>query len=96
MCTSVSHVRAFENHCFYLVSNRVGIERYTEFIGSSHIVDCFGNVLSQADETTETIIYSSLNLGDADNKRLEFGTDSYVDLFSDRTPGFYQKIVETG
>jgi predicted amidohydrolase len=63
-------VRATENHMVVVASDRVGEERGFRFSGHSQIIDFGGQVLGEAGETEETIIYGDVNLAAADDNQV--------------------------
>jgi 5-aminopentanamidase len=91
---ALSKVRAFENDVFVACADRVGLERGNRYVGLTHIVDHFGNCMAQAGEFDEDIIYADLDLYLADDKKIIFDIDESVDVFGDRRPEFYHRIVD--
>jgi 5-aminopentanamidase len=91
--------RANENRVFVLSSDRVGEERGFRFLGKSSIFDVNGEILAQADETQETIIYAELDLTKAREKRVYYPAEkgkpiSHVnDLFGSRRPDLYDALI---
>jgi len=63
-------VRATENHMVVVAADRVGEERGFRFSGHSQIVDFGGQVLAEAGDTEETIIYGEVDLAAADSNRV--------------------------
>lgn len=63
-------VRATENHMVVVAADRVGEERGFRFAGHSQIVDFGGQVLAEAGDTEETIIYGEVDPVAADNNRV--------------------------
>lgn len=88
-------VRATENHMFVAAADRVGVERGFRFDGHSQIVDAMGNVLAEANETEETILYADVELTVADNNHLVYIPGVYeIHRLSDRRPEMYGAITE--
>jgi predicted amidohydrolase len=56
------NARAQENHYAVVAVNRVGTERGWRFIGQSKIVDCMGDVICEAGEYEETILYAEVDI----------------------------------
>lgn len=63
-------VRATENHLVVVAADRVGEERGFRFAGHSQIVDFAGQVLAEAGDSEETIIYGEADLAAADDNRV--------------------------
>jgi predicted amidohydrolase len=63
-------VRATENHMVVVAADRVGEERGFRFSGHSQIIDFGGQVLGEAGETEETILYAEVNVAAADDNRV--------------------------
>jgi predicted amidohydrolase len=63
-------VRATENHMVVVAADRVGEERGFRFAGHSQIVGFGGQVLAEAGDTEETIIYSDVDPAAADDNRV--------------------------
>jgi omega-amidase len=74
--------RAIENQMFVISCNRVGISGSTEFFGHSMVIDPWGEVIAEGDET-EQIIRASINLDDVDRVRRT------IPIFEDRRPSLY-------
>ena len=87
--TIVGHSAA--NMIPIITANRVGIENNNNssitFYGSSFITNCFGEIIAQADECSEMIIYAEINVKSDNSKRMKWG------LFRDRRPNTYQEIL---
>ncbi len=78
-------VTAFQNGYFVALCNRVGPETRITFGGQSFICDPAGNMIAQAGEGTEEILFHDLNLEQVANshaKRL-FLRDRRPDLYAD-------------
>lgn len=83
-----------------IAANRVGLETVTPssdnqnqsssltFYGSSFITDATGEIIAQADRTSETVITAETNLDDNREFRQSWG------VFRDRRPELYGKICE--
>jgi predicted amidohydrolase len=88
-------VRASENHIHVIVADRVGDERGFHFVGRSQIVNYEGNVLEEAGETEETILYADLDVAAADNNRVVRVPGQYeFDRIAARRPEMYGVLVE--
>ena len=56
-------VASFQNGYFMALANRVGKEDVLEFAGGSFVTNPFGQVVAQAPEQEEVILYADLDLG---------------------------------
>ncbi len=89
--------RAYENKVHLVAVDRVGSERDAKFIGTSKIVDIWGDTLAEAGSDDEEIIYAEVALADAREKHTVFKAGEFeVDFIGDRRPELYGKITETG
>jgi predicted amidohydrolase len=87
--------RGVENRVFIAAASRVGVERGTQFIGRSSIVDPSGKILAQATADQEEIIYAELDLAKARAKGSVVKAGEYeFDIFKDRRPELYFPIVK--
>ncbi|SFE53269.1 carbon-nitrogen hydrolase family protein [Alteribacillus iranensis] len=92
--------RANENRVFLLSSGRVGEENGYRYLGRSSIYGVEGEVLDQADRTSETIIYSTIDLEVARNKEVYYPPrdgkpKGHINpLFSRRRPELYSRLVQ--
>ena len=88
------NARAQENHYAVAACNRVGTERGWRFIGQSKIVDCMGDILAEASEDQEEIIFADLDLQESNNNRIINVKGSYeLDRLADRRPEFYKPVA---
>jgi predicted amidohydrolase len=76
--------RAAENHVWVAAANRVGREGTIEFFGGSAVADPHGELIARADPG-ETILFADIDLGRADQARLN------ADYLADRKPELYQQ-----
>lgn len=76
--------RAIENQCFVLASNRVGSDRSNTFGGRSAVVDPWGNVLAEGNDTTPDLLVATLDLDVIEQAR------SFLPVFADRRPDVYR------
>lgn len=74
--------RAIENQMFVVACNRMGISGETEFFGHSLVIDPWGDILLEGDET-EAILRATMDLGQVDKVR------STIPIFEDRRPSIY-------
>jgi 5-aminopentanamidase len=87
--------RAFENKIHVVAADRVGVERGAKFIGSSKIVNAWGDTLAGAGDKDEEIIYGEVSLSDAREKHLIITAGEFeVDFMRDRKPWLYKRITE--
>lgn len=77
-----------------IASNRIGTEQSkyedaleTTFYGSSFIADQFGELVQQADKTSECVLVHSFDLAEIAKTRASWG------LFRDRRPAMYQTLL---
>ncbi len=75
------------NGVYLAAANRVGTEGDATFYGSSFISDYRGEVLAEADRSSETVVYADLDLGAARSFRAGFG------FFRDRRPDLYGPLL---
>lgn len=74
--------RAIENQMFVVACNRVGTSGTTSFFGHSMVIDPWGEIIVEGDET-ERILTAELDLAVVDNVR------SKIPVFADRRPELY-------
>ncbi|MUG72638.1 carbon-nitrogen family hydrolase [Paenibacillus validus] len=74
--------RAIENQMFVISCNRVGISGTTEFFGHSMVIDPWGEVLAEGDES-ERIVRATIDLGLVKDVRRR------IPIFEDRRPSLY-------
>lgn len=76
-----------------LAANRVGIETEEDsaitFYGSSFIAGPLGNLVTEADQSQETILLARFDLDQLEYQRLEWG------IFRDRRPDLYKILVSS-
>lgn len=90
------NARAQENHFALAAVNRVGTERSWRFIGQSKIVDCMGDVIVEASEDQEEILFAEIDLQESNRNKIVNVAGSYeIDRLADRRPEFYTGIAET-
>jgi 5-aminopentanamidase len=88
-------VRATENHLHVIAADRVGEERGFRFAGHSQIVNCLGEVLAEAGDAEETILYGELDLAAADSNRVVRVPGQYeFDRIAARRPEMYTLLTE--
>lgn len=87
-------VRAIENHMVVVASDRVGEERGFRFSGHSQIINTGGQVLGEAGETEETILYGDVDLAAANNNRVVRVPGEWeFDRMAARRPEMYAEIT---
>jgi omega-amidase len=74
--------RAIENQMFVISCNRVGVAGSTEFFGNSMVIDPWGNVLLECDDT-EGVFTVDIDLSTVAEVRKQ------IPIFSDRRPALY-------
>ena len=87
--------RAAENHVYLLACDRVGVERGTEFIGRSMLLDCNGKELAVASDTNEELLVGEVDpdLARQTHHRRIPGEHEW-DTMNDRRPGLYGRLLE--
>jgi len=91
----VINTRAYENKVHLVAVDRVGRERGVRFIGSSKIIDAWGDTLAEASSDDEEIIYAEVALAEARQKRIVFKAGEFeLDFVGDRRPELYGKVTE--
>ena len=91
----VINTRAYENKAHLVAVDRIGRERGVRFIGSSKIIDAWGDMLAEASSDDEEIIYAEVALAEARQKRIVFKTGEFeLDFRGDRRPELYGKVTE--
>ena len=89
----VVNTRAFENKVHLVAVNRVGKERGVRFIGSSKIIDAWGDTQAEAGGNEQQIIYAEVSLAEARQKRIVVKAGQFeVDFIHDRRPELYGEI----
>lgn len=78
---------AVSNVAYVAAANRVGREGSATFYGSSFISDYAGELLADADRTSETILTADLDLAAARTRRAGWG------FFRDRRPELYRALL---
>ena len=81
--------RAYENGCYLLESNRIGLERTVEFSGGSCLINPDGTIQDYADNT-EKIIYGIVDIKKAREKKFENGMHKFLS----RKPEQYMEILQ--
>ncbi|MEO0111641.1 MAG: nitrilase-related carbon-nitrogen hydrolase [candidate division WOR-3 bacterium] len=85
----ITQVRALENRIFWILGNRIGIEKRgnkeLKFLGKSQVVSPKGEILIKA-QNEETLKLVKVNINEAKDKKV---TDKN-DLFLDRRREFYE------
>ncbi|HKS94705.1 MAG TPA: carbon-nitrogen hydrolase family protein [Terriglobia bacterium] len=88
-------VRASENHMVVVAADRVGEERGFRFSGHSQIVNFSGDVLAEAGDTEETIIYGEVDVAAADHNRVVRVPGEWeFDRIAARRPEMYGPLTE--
>ena len=93
----VVRTRSEENHVYIAAANHVGEERGVRYLGRSLITSPSGEIIAEGSATEEEILYADVELELSDEKRIIFSAGEYeLDLFGDRRPELYGRIVEEG
>jgi predicted amidohydrolase len=91
----IPKVRAIENHMYVIAADRVGEERGFRFAGHSQIIDVSGDVLVEAGETEETILYADVEPARADENRVvRISGEWEYDRMAARRPEMYESIAK--
>ena len=85
---SVQVGHAIANSCYVVTTNRVGVEKNTEFWGQSFVSDMYGKILKRAsvDETESLLVECNLDALESMRKIWPF--------YRDRRPEKYQSITQ--
>jgi predicted amidohydrolase len=75
--------RAIENQCFVLACNRIGADRANTFGGHSAVIDPWGKVLAEANDTAPDLLVATLDLDLIEQAR------AFLPVFADRRPDVY-------
>lgn len=93
-CQRAMFARSVENRVFTVTANRYGTEdragRSITFTGASQILSPNGDMLAQGPITGDYLGKVTINPADADDKH----STPISDLWQDRRPNFYQRIVK--
>src|SRR5579875_648044 len=91
----INPTRAIENRIYVVCANRTGVERGTNYIGSSSIFGVDGKAIARAEASEEKMIYASLDLTRARQKQVvsRLGKEE-GDILGDRRPEYYGKLIE--
>lgn len=93
----VVRTRSEENRVYIAAANHVGEERGVRYLGRSIITGPSGEIIAEGSSTEEEILYVDVELSRSDEKRIIFSEGEYeLDLFGDRRPELYGRIVEMG
>lgn len=75
--------RAIENQCYVIACNRSGTDPKNHFAGHSMIIDPWGEIVAEADDS-QTILTAEIDLNKTQEVR------AMIPVFSDRKPEFYK------
>lgn len=88
-------VRATENHMHVIAADRVGVERGFGFSGHSQIINFEGQVLAEAGETEETIVYGEIDVAAANHNLVVRRPGEWeFDRIAARRPEMYGEITQ--
>ena len=79
--------RAYENGCFVIAANRVGVEGPRHHLGRSMIVDPRGTILADAGTEREGLLVAEIDLDEVRKARKDFP------WWRDRRPELYGALV---
>lgn len=89
-CQKAMLTRSIENRVFTATANRTGVDRDLSFSGLSQVTSPRGELLVQADGTRAGVVWTEVNLNDADNKWIT----KLNDLFKCRRPELYDDLLD--
>ena len=93
-CQEAMRTRSIENRIFTVTANRIGEEARGEdkliFTGQSQFTNNRGEVIYRASPDKEEVHCADIDIGEADNKKI----DGLNDLFRDRRVDFYGRLGE--
>jgi omega-amidase len=75
--------RAIENQCYVIACNRSGEDPNNHFAGHSIVIDPWGEIVAEADDT-ESVLIAEIDLRKTREVR------EMIPVFSDRRPEYYQ------
>ncbi|OEH91758.1 carbon-nitrogen family hydrolase [Bacillus solimangrovi] len=77
--------RAIENQCFVVACNRIGSDPDNTFAGHSMVINPWGDIIAEVDETSEALT-AEIDLTEINNVR------KTIPIFEDRRPSLYEKL----
>jgi predicted amidohydrolase len=89
----ILQTRALENHVWVVSADRIGTEREVPFAGRSQIIDVYGDVMVEASEDKEEIIYADIDPSAATRDKMLVPDLLASDLWWIRRPDTYSKIT---
>jgi predicted amidohydrolase len=91
----ITRTRAAENRMFLAVSDRVGREHGVDYLGRSQLIDVFGDVLTEADTHSETLLYADFDFALARQKDFIYAAGQFeTHWFADRRPDLYGPLTD--
>jgi predicted amidohydrolase len=84
---AMMQTRAFENGVYFTPCNKVGLEGDWDFMGSSMIVDPFGEIVTELDRKNEGVIAAELS------RAKVFEARRFNPMMRDRRPDLYHSIT---
>ncbi len=93
-CQDAMVSRCLENRIYAVTANRIGLEdrgegKALQFTGKSQITGPDGAIIERFGESSEGIAVVDVDIRKARDKRI----NAYNDLFEDRRPEFYGKLI---
>ena len=86
--------RAAENHCYVLAADRIGLERGTQFIGRSRVVDFNGVCVAEASRTDPETLIADIDPTASRVTRVALRPGEHEwDTIRDRRPLLYGRLV---
>lgn len=87
--------RAAENHCYVLAADRIGLERGTQFIGRSRVVDFNGVCVAEASGTDSETLITDIDPHASRETRVVLRPGKHEwDTIRDRRPRLYARLVD--
>ena len=87
--------RAAENHCYVLAADRIGLERGTQFIGRSRVVDFNGVCIAEASGTDPETLIAEIDPNASRVTRVALRPGEHEwDTIRDRRPLLYGRLVD--
>lgn len=90
-----ARTRSAENGVYLIAANHVGHERGSQYLGRSVITGPNGEMLAEAPQDKEIILYADVDLAICDEKRRIYVPGEYeLDIFGDRRPELYGEVIK--
>lgn len=90
----ILQTRAIENHVWIVAADRIGTEREVPFAGRSQIIDIYGDVIVEASQDKEEVIYATIQPKAATRDKMLVPGLPASDLWWIRRPDTYKAITQ--